>query len=822
MGLKTYELSFDVERARYKKETIVADVLKRGPETPCELEQAEFEFPEDILELDVAFDPGATEVRADVGLREEVYGSDEFSAIIEKGYEVTLRAVPREAAAGGGYKLGPAVTKSCIVQCDPIQPAFVLKEPAEEELPLPAVGDEPRDLVLQITMGPGGKPWPALALRWERVKGGCSSEGSLEAGSNVTDSSGEIRLSYTAPKLYYKPGATFFEEFRFVDARKEGKELFRLKIPLAPWIVYRFECEKAAEIESVKYGIVGPMTAVTEIDPHDRVKAFEATMMLKTALHGEERQFPVQGMECKILLGDENGVEEEQEGLLLKTDSQGKLLWEIQELCSAFGERGKTRELSADRGELPVLELTGSAKQALELYEGPFQDASFPQGVFQKGLGERLRRYRFVHCEQLAKEETLAYEKIRDTMEILGIGVRYVAPFHRGVSRQFTPLLGVLGDTFWDFFNYVWNMKDIPGKIFGLVSSGASAIAEAIARRCVGSVAVVRSLLSKLKPLAWAIQKIVGFIEWMASKVSSLAGVVAQYIPGLKQFAERLASENRMLFDLLGEIESKGLEALAKAAIVIQGVVMAVADAVRYVFEVVAGLLERFAFWLLSRVAASLRLFEESFFQYLEGYAGTEAVHRAIEYFMQAIELKWHGAQAVEGVLVQVGNYLQSIVETFFGKGTWGGGGASRAVSSFAAMNLFDPAATIAVWELHESCIELGVSGDPKGKLVATRDIASRMADVQLSYEQGFIMGEAIKMFVDSMKIPVQVALAAILTLTTLGGGAAAIGPMCVQMEMGISTLAICLLDVPHAIAIFLGACLIQEAYLTAVANLEV
>jgi len=821
MSDKTYELSFDKTTGRYRAETINADLVNRTSGMSCELESVEFEYPEDRLKITPSFEPGATEISAEVDLVDEVYEGEDFMDIVGTEIPVTLKMMPRMASEGGGRGAAPVVEDTFTVRCGPVPIVHTLVEPGKDELPLPAVGGEPRDLVLRLTMGAGGKPWSGLELRWERLEGGCSKPGELEGESKVTDEDGTIRLTYTAPRLHYTPGDDFSEEYRFLGTGDREGELFRLKIPLAPLIVYRMKAEKLQKIGEEEYGIRGPLTEVVEIDPRERVKSLEGIVDLEVTARGETRKFPVKDMECTLLLGDENGVPEDQEGIRLTTDEGGTIRWEIPELVEAFEDRGTTYELSVERGELPGLELAEATRKALEFYETRFDVGGFPAAVFQGGLEETLRKYRFVHSDQLAGNQTAAYEKIRDTLEVLGIGVRYVRPFHRCFSEQFSPLLGVLGDTFWDFFNYIWNLKDLAGKIIGGLSSGASAIARAIAKRCEGSVSFLRSLLGRVSPLQWALTRAVTFVEWLVSRMGGLGKTLGTWAARLRTSANSLAEDATKIFTLLDQVESRGLKALAGLVVLIEGLLANISRAVGALFDAVVGVLEKLAFWLMTRVAAGLRVFEKTFFEYLEGYAGMEAIHRGIEYFMKAIELHWHGKLAGEGVMVQVGNYLQSVLESFFGKGTWIGEGASRGVSGFATLKLFDPAATVAVRELHEACVGLRAAGDPEGKLDATRGMASSVSDIQLTSEKSFIVGEAIKMFVDSMKIPVQVALTAVVTLTTLGGGTVAVASLCTKMELIISTLAICLLDVPHAITIFLGACLIQQAYLTSVANLE-
>ncbi len=821
MSDTTYELFFEVKAGRYRKETVTAEVVNRATGAPCELESVEFEYPEDLFQMTVEFEPGSQEVRAEVDLVDEVYQGEAFADIVGTETIVTLRAVPRVPRADGGYGLGPPVEDTFTITCGPVPVVVTMVEPVEDQLPLPALGDEARNLVLRLTRGEGGEPWSGLELRWERLESGCSKPGELDGEASVTDEDGTIRLTYTAPKLHYKPGGEFFEEYRFLGTGKKELELFRLKIPLAPLIVYRMKAEKVQELEGESYGIEGPLTEVVEIDPRERVKILEGTLQLETSTRGKTEQFAVKDMECQLLLGDEDGVAEDQEGIELTTDAEGRVRWEIPELVSAFGERGTTYELNTERGELPELEVTEATRKAVEFYESRFEHQSFPRGVFQGDLEDQLLAYRLVHSRQLASRETAAYQKIRDTLEILSIGTRNVGFFRRCFSEQFSPLLGVLGDTFWDYFNYIWNLKDIAGKIISRLTSGVSAIARAIAGRCKGSMSYLRTLLARIHPLQWAINKAAGFMEWVVTKVDSLAGFAGGYVAKLRQTAIDLARDATELFRMMAEAQSKGRKVLAGLVAAIEGLVANVVRGIGHLLNGATGLLEKFAFWLMSNVVTGLRLFEQTFFKHLEGFTGVEAVHRGIEYFTKAIELSWHGRQAGGGMVVQVGNYLQSVLEAFFGKGEWVTGGASRAVSNFASLNLFDPAATVAVRSLHRACVDLGAADDPEARLRTTRNMVSNLADAQLTYEKSFIVGEAIKMFVDSMKIPVQVAVTVAVTLTTLGAGTFSITAFCTKMELIISTLAICLLDVPHAIAIFLGACLIQQSYLTAVANLE-
>ncbi len=818
-----YELPFDEESGKFKAQTIIAEVLRTGFEASCEIESADFEFPDDVLQMDTEFEAGATEVRTEVSLKDEVYEAGDFLSIVAETYEVELRVVPREYDAGGQASLAAPIIDTCSVKCGGIPLTGILRIPQEDQLPIPAVGEEETELVIRITMGSGGRPWQGVDVKWERIEGGCAVHGELESITDITDEEGEIKLSYTAPKLYYKPGAEFFEIFQlFTETGGERRDVFRLKIPLAPYLVFQLKAEKSVELEGTPYGIQGELTSVVEIDPHDRVKIIEGEARLKTSAEGEEKDFPVACADFTLLLGDEDGVDEEQQGLKLKTNAEGKFRWEIPELVEAYGQLGRSYALSDEKSEMPELVLTENTEKEVDFFESRFNVSAFPADVFQGDVGARLRKYRIIHAEQLASQEAQAYERVRSGMEMLGIGVRYVVPFYRGFSEQFAPLLGVLGDTFWDFFNYIWNLKDLAGKIFAALGRGAKMVAETIVKRTGVSPGYLRTLLGKFKPISWAMSKMAGFVEWLGTKISAMGDFVASFAPGLRKFAESLAQDNQKIHLLLKEITSKGAKAAGNLIILVRGLVMGLIDGLAFLFKGVSGLLQRFATWLLSHVAVGMKMAQESFQTFTEKYCTIPAIQKGFETLKKALENSGLNlSEAMDGIGVQAGNYLQSLVETFFGKGYWTGSAQDSAVSSFASMKLFNPAASLAVDQLYQRCVNLEVASDTKAKRDSTVAMASGMRDLQLTYEKSFIFMEAVKMFVDSMKIPVQVGLAIIVTFTTLGAGGPGIAVLCTKMELAISTIAIVVLDVPHAIAIFLGAFLIQQSYLSAVAHLE-
>jgi len=819
----TYELLFDSENGKFRQQKIVAEVLRSGFDAPCEIEKASVEYPEDVFELTTAFVPGETEYDAEVFLRDEIYGSEDFLSILEKEFEFVFNLTPREYDESGSYALAPPVQGTCIVKCGEV-PSFVeILEPAEEMFPIPAVGEENTELLLKVSMGKNGPPRTGLKLRWERLAGGCTPQGKLEAVSEMTDGEGCFRMSYTAPKLYYGAGRKFFEEYRLFHQSGEGEEeIFRLKIPLAPGVAFKLKVEKKTELEGADYGIVSELSPLIEIDAGERVKIIEGELRIRAEAEGEEKEFAVGGAECRLLLGDEDGVDEEQQGINLHTSAEGRIRWEIPELVRDFGDSGRTFTLFEGDAERPELKLSEAAEKAIRSFEVLSGRSSVPREVFEGDLWNGISRYRLVHCEQLAKEDRQAFQKIRESMEMLGIGVRYVMPFHNAFSEQFAPLLGVVGDTFWDLFNIIWNVGDFAGKIFSAVGRGAEKAAHAIVSRMKASPGFFRAFLSKINPLASAMSKAASFVEWLGGKLEGFGGFIAKYLPKLQSFVQRLGKEIADIMTLWKHIQSKGMKAMAGLIVAVKALIMMVADAVRTLFDCLASALKKLAFFLLRRVGSALQTAEKLFLDIMEPLIPAEAFHAAFRIISEMLgdpgkTLSGYG----QGLYVQLGNLLQGLVEGILGKGEWTGKAADRAVSGFASMQYFDPGARKAVGELFHACRNLETSQNPEEMRKRTTSVASSVKDLQLQYEVEFIYREAIRMFLGSMKIPVEIAIAAIVGIFSLGAGTGLVLELCTGIEVVLSAISIRFVNGPHAVGIFIGAYAILQAYLSVVKALE-
>jgi len=818
----SYELVFDPENGKFKEQEIIAEVLRGGFDAPCEIERGDVEFPEDVFGMTTGFAPGDTAFSVEVFLKDEIYSSEDFLSVLEKDFEFIFNLTPREYDDSGSFSLAPPVRGSCHVKCGEVPSSVEILEPTKEALPIPACGDEVTQLLLKVTMGEHGPPRTGLKLRWERVDGGCSPKGKLEAVSEMTDGEGCFRLSYTAPKLYYKEGRDFFEEYRFFDARSPENEIFRLKIPLAPGIVFKITAEKVMKLDGADYGIVSELSPLIEIDAGERVKTIEGELKIRATAQGEEKQFAVGNAECKLLLGDEEGLDEEQQGVKLRSTAEGRIRWEIPELGRAFGDSGRTYTLFEEDAERPELKLSEAAEKAISSFETLSTRSSVPRTVFEGELWKGISGYRLTHCEQLAREEPQQFRKIRESMDMLGVGVRYVVPFHGAFSEQFAPLLGVVGDTFWDVFNIIWNVGNFAGKIFSAIGTGAEKAANAIVARMKASPGYFKAFLSKINPLASAMSKAASFVEWIAGKLDGFGGFLAKYLPKLQSFSRGLGKEISEIMTLWKDIQSTGMKVLAGLAGAVKALVMMVADAVRTLFECLASLLKKLAFFLLRRVGSALQTAERVFLDIMQPLIPADAFKEA---FRIISEMLGHPEKVLDGygqgLYVQLGNLLQGKVEEILGKGAWTGGAADRAVSGFASMKFFDPGARRAVGDLYSTCRNLRITQNPEEMRKRTTQVASAIKDLQLQYEIEFIYREAIRMFLGSMKIPVEIALAVVVGIFSLGTGTGLVLELCTGIEVMLSAISIRFVNGPHAVGIFIGAYVVLQAYLSVIKALE-
>jgi hypothetical protein len=426
---KIYELPFDEETGRFEAETILADVIKSSGEGPLELESAEFAFPQDILELETDFAPGATEARAEAKVQDQVYDRTDFFDVIAQDYEVQLTVVPRVYQAPGAYKLGPSLTESCTVTCAEVPLAGDWIEPPKEERPLPAVPEMPVEIRLKVKLGEGGKPVDNLQVSWQRLDG-CNQKGTIEPATETTESDGTVKFDYTPPELYYKPGDKFYEELLFSTEREgEQYDLVKIKIPLARYIKLKLRGEKQQELDDGLFGLKMEPELEVDLDAREKVKIVEAETYVSTTAEGETVKHAVAHAKVTVLVGDKNGVDESQAGIELETDELGKLRWELPELIEVFAGQGKTYTLDEERGELAEWQMHELTANTIKHYERKINQFC-PLHLLTPELRSDLKKYRHIFCKQVADQPKEDFAKVISAVNLLGTSSGYSKSFN--------------------------------------------------------------------------------------------------------------------------------------------------------------------------------------------------------------------------------------------------------------------------------------------------------------------------------------------------------------------------------------------------------
>jgi hypothetical protein len=434
--MKIYELPFDEETGRFEVETILADVIKSSGEGPLELESADYAFPQDILDLQTDFAPGATEARAEATLHDQVYDRTDFFDVIAQDYEVQLTVVPRVYQAPGAYTLGPPITESCTVTCSEVPLTGDWIEPPEEERPLPAVPELPVEIRLKIRLGEGGKPVDNLRVSWQRI-GGCEPPGTLEPATETTQADGTVKFDYTPPELYYKPGDKFYEELLFFTEREgEQYDLVKIKIPLAPYIKFKLKGDKEQELDEGLFGLELELSPEINLDAREKVKIVEGETLVTATAEGEKVKHPVAHARVIVLVGDKNGIDEDQPGIELETDELGKLRWEMPELIEVFAGRGQVYTLSEERGELAEWQMHELSANTIRFYERKINQFC-PLHLLAPALQSDLKKYRLIYCKQLAGQHKEDFDKVISAVNLLGTSSGYTKSFadiYRGVQ----------------------------------------------------------------------------------------------------------------------------------------------------------------------------------------------------------------------------------------------------------------------------------------------------------------------------------------------------------------------------------------------------
>jgi len=836
----TYELLFDSESGKFRQRKIVAEVLRSGFDAPCEIENATVEFPEDVFELTTAFAPGDTEYDAEVFLRDEVYGSEDFLSILEKEFEFVFNLTPREYDDSGSYALAPPVRGSCSVKCGEV-PTFVeILEPAKEMFPIPAVGEESTELLLKVSMGKNGPPRIGMKLQWERLTGGCTPQGKLEAVSEMTDGEGCFRMSYTAPKLSYREGRKFFEEYRFFRQSGQGEEeVFRLKIPLAPGIVFKIRAEKIAEFEELSYGLVSELGETIEIDPGERVKIVETRFEAEVDADEDHRTFPVRNMVVHLYPGNEDGVDAEGDGIVLKTDETGLLRWEIPELVEAFGDLGTTYTISKESPGHPEVKTTDAALEDLDDYRQVLQRPKFPWDVFEADatLTIRLKRYPFVFTRHLCEKDPVEFEKVRASLKILRTAATYTGPFRTSYRAEFQPLVGRVGNMFWDLFGLAWNLFDWGGSIadslIEKIGPYARRFAEQFAEHTPAFLQRFAQWTSKVvsAKLRAIVLRLEGLVERIGKALPSLSSIWTSVEAGFSKLLSRIdkiisitvphGTSTRRALEAMGE----WLERSIRTAL---GMIGDVLKVIGRTLILIIGKLAQIAIEIAGRMTRSLA----DVVQYCDDTAVKRAIDAVME-FVRSLGYKEIGRLTdplQEGLSWSLSKYLEAVSGWIWKLlndlgDSMSVGALTRSITSFEQVSYFNPMASKAVERVHRECRELRTPLDWAGERSRLRETAVSIKHQQFDREMGNVEFDFLMDCVDLAVLCVEtgVALAAVF----FSGGAAGSLALTLmntfqKIEVAVSSVKVLVKDLPQVFLVFSASASIMFVHNVATYNLTV
>jgi hypothetical protein len=618
-----------------------------------------------------------------------------------------------------------------VVLVEPKLKVELLEPPA---MPIPANG-EPQDLTLQLSWdfgeasAPGENRATGLEITVEQKEDPAGKlESKYEQPAQPTDSEGKVTFKYTPPKLTYRPGGRYHEDFNVYAGKGETRrKIGECRITLAPEIRIRFIGEKQREHKGEAFGLIFDVPREVLIPAEKKIESIRGTARLTSShMAGGEKVLPVAGATIKVecwngqdFVADPSGKPE------FETDDKGVFSWEIRELIGPSGKRDDGLYTLDQDTEDPLAALNKKAEELITFYEEKV-NRYCPFSILSADLGDRLKKYRLVFTEQLASRKVIDFVKIISGVEVLKSAATYAHSYNQFYENVARIVVEQLRDLFMALIEVGLAFYNVAEKIAGAISNRVAASGQS------GWIRWLRDHVGT--PI---FDKCRAMCHWLAERLQQLSRAPSpggaplsdweRFIARILVQAQKVLQESELVPLLTGTL-----------SVITQYVVGFIGNWFRQA-------LHKLELRIIGRLA-----------NLLFGANRRELIERWVS---QIIE---DTIKAIINALVTVATDVQ---------------GGRRPYLDFARLfNIFVPVAEAALNDVHRAASQLTVPEDYETRQEDLKNGFASLRDAGLQWELEGIQNDLAMEFIGMTMTYVQYFLIALATFTTVIGGAVVAG----------------------------------------------
>ena len=347
-----------------------------------------------------------------------------------------------------------------------LEPAYHVKLISPLE-PLRALDTASVELVLSVDIA--GSAAADVRLYWDFDPRLSSGEGRLEPTSADTDKLGQLKILYTPPALFYRPGLRLAEDLVvYTDAAKKHP-IGSVRLNLLPTIKFRLEMEKHRLVQNRKLGFEFQPVEL-ELPAGTVISAIQGTLLVSTTRPTGEQQLPIDS--AGIALSVWNRKTNCYDPAIRFSDKSytaqnGHFGWGLPEIEEAgmvpFDPSGAKAEpylLSAERNEIPKPTLTEMAEAAIQEYEAKVNQFT-PFELLNPDTIDKLKFYRADCLSQFAAFPPNDFERILSALKLLEAAASHTQTFKEMDGYQHARLK----DDFSNLFQEILDLLVIVGQL---------------------------------------------------------------------------------------------------------------------------------------------------------------------------------------------------------------------------------------------------------------------------------------------------------------------------------------------------------------------
>lgn len=676
-----------------------------------------------------------------------------------------------------------------------LEPTYTLKLISPLD-PIPALDTAPVELVLGVELN--GAPAADLRVQLGFDPNLSSGEGRLEPTSLVTDGQGQLRVRYTPPALFYRPKMRLTEDILVHSDPARQHPLGSIRLKLLPTIKLKLEFQKHRLLEKRNFGFeFQPVELV--LPAGTLISAIKGNLTLAASRPGGEETVPLVAVGIALSVwnrktGSYDASIRFSDGY--RTSDDGQFGWGLPEIESAgqynlerLGLQAEPYLLSAERQELPKIDLSELAEAAIQDYETTVNKYT-PFALLNADTGERLKFYRADYLNQLAGSQTDDFDRILSSLKLLQAAASHTLLFNEMYVSQHARLKEDFSNLFQEILDLLVVVGQLGERLVGLSQTLSTTSHELITN-------------PRLR------QAIFGLLQTLRTGLVHASEAIAHYLPG----AARVGALLVQILSDLDEIMAPGFD-LSKFF----GRLLSVAA---HTLAVIASLLLRIAATVISLIdEASVALLHA--FEHLLSHVAPATYNEVLEILRRKFpqtSRDWGGlglAQIYQflvqqGLKTTLDRWCQE-VEQIVGEGLSITLGGNLLLKLINKLNWLDYLADSVLTRVHQKAATLNVPADSESKLQEFQLAITQLRDSLNEYMQTNIEIDSALQITDLAVMLLEVAGCLIALLFSLGT-AVAVAPLLSRIDKCLGVIKTFLVRMPQISLTTAGSLMIAGLY---------